>query len=393
MRSAVFYPVSALLAFSAIALRWAGLGFLTHDMQDDLLNWFDYIVTHGHFAALSDKFYNYTPPYIYFMTAVSYLDGIVDRVTLIKSMSILFDAIAAFLVFKIAMIARADIRRSIFLALLFLNLPTLILNGAWWGQFDVIYSSFMLAFVYAMMRNRPFLAMAMYAVAFAVKLQAILLAPFVVYLLLSGAMPLVAVVIVPLVYVLLLLPAALAGRGWGDLFGLYAEQADIPNRLSARAPNIWVAIQHFLPPVYYPAAVIVGVAVAGIVSLVLLRTHFYAHFYARRPPAPLFIIAAATLWVAMEPSLLPKMHERYFFTADMFSFVMAIFIPRAWWTVALLQVGSILGYSYFMAIDHDVPFDLHPAALIGAFAEIPATIGIGWYYWRTLQSRGPLTAP
>jgi Gpi18-like mannosyltransferase len=359
-------------------LRWVGLPFMTHDMQDDLLNWFDYIVKHGHFAALSDHFYNYAPPYIYLMMAVSYLDGFVDRVTLIKSMSLAFDCVAAFLVYKIAMIARPDVARSTLLALLFLNLPTLILDGAFWGQIDVIYTAPMLAFAFFLMRDRPYLAMAMYGLAFTIKLQAIVLAPILAYLILSGIVPLIAVLLIPLVYALLCLPAALAGRGWGDLFTLYAKQVDIPHRLSVRAPNIWVTIQHFLPPEYYPAAVIVGTIFAAIVSVAVVATYFRV----RRPAPAVFIMVGATLFVALEPSILPKMHERYFFPADLFAFCMAIFIPRAWWIVVLLQIASILGYSWFMAIDHGVPFDLHPAAWIGSFAAIPATIGIAWYYWK-----------
>ena len=80
------------------------------------------------------------------------------------------------------------------------------------------------------------------------------------------------------------------------------------------------------------------------------------------------------------------MHDRYFFGADVFSLVWLFLAPRAWWIVALFQIGSALGYSYFMAIDHDFPFDLHPAALIGALAAIPATIGVVYYYWRTIGS-------
>src|ERR1700728_1717749 len=137
-RDGAFYPLSALLLVSALVLRWLSLPFQSLDMQDFLLQWFDYIVTHGRFAALSDNFYNYTPPYIYMMTAVSYLDGVIDRVTLIKSISILFDFISAFLVYRIVLTVRADRRLAILSAALFLNLPTLLLNGAVWGQCDII---------------------------------------------------------------------------------------------------------------------------------------------------------------------------------------------------------------------------------------------------------------
>lgn len=129
-RDAYFYPTCGLLITSALLFRWMALPFQSHDMQDFLLPWFDYIVTHSRFAALSDNFYNYTPPYIYMLASVSYLDGAIDRVTQIKSISLLFDGISAFLVYRIILLVLQDVRLAFLCYLLFLNLPTLILNGA-----------------------------------------------------------------------------------------------------------------------------------------------------------------------------------------------------------------------------------------------------------------------
>jgi Gpi18-like mannosyltransferase len=384
-KNAVFYPAAALLAALAIGLRLLGLPFLTHDMQDFLLPWFDHIVTHGRWAALSDNFYNYTPPYIYMMTAMSYLDGLVDRVILIKAISFIFDGIAAFVIYRIAVVSGVAARRAILAALLFLDLPTLILNGAFWGQCDVIYMTFLLAFAFYAIRRCPFQAMLMFGIALSIKVQTIFAAPFVLFLLLAGEMPVAAIILPPIAYGLLILPPLLAGRDLPSLLTIYAGQAGIAQKLSARAPNIYLFVQHFLPPALYPAASLAAFGVAALASLALLRSHFRA----RRPLSPVLILSALALWLAMEPSLLPKMHDRYFFGADVFSFVLAVVLPRAWWTALLFQIGSALAYSYFMMIDHDFPVDLHPAAFVGAAAAIPATLGLAWYYWRTVSAQRP----
>ena len=358
-------------------------------MRHDLLQWFDYVVTHGHFAALSDNFYNYTPPYIYMMAAVSYLDGMFERITLIKSIPVVFDGIAAFLVFRIVFVARADRRLAAVSALLFLNLPTLILDGAVWGQFDIVYTTFMMAFVYYLIRHRPFLAMLMFAVAFTVKLQAVLLAPLVVYLLLAGEIPWLAVWLVPLTYTLLILPAALAGRGWIDLFTLYNNQVDLMHDLSAHAPNFYLFVQGFLSPRQTTIATFLGVALAGLVSVAVLATHFRLC----KPLSPICIVLLATLWLGLEPSLLPRMHERYFLPADMFAFLFACLVPRAWWVAVLFQVGSGLAYSQYLAssLGHQ-PFDTYYAAHFGAVAMIAAMIGVAWFYWPYLRKLAPLSA-
>ena len=376
-RDGVFYPLCALLLVSAVLLRWLALPFQSHDMQDFLLQWYDYIVTHGRFAALSDNFYNYTPPYIYMMTVVSYLDGVIDRVTLIKSISILFDGISAFLVYRIVLNVRSDRRLAILSAALFLNLPTLLLNGAVWGQCDIIYTTFLLAFAYYLIRNCPFQAILMYAVALSLKVQAIFLAPFFVYLLLTRAIPWRALVLPPVIYGLLMLPAALAGRSWISLVQVYAGQAGFMHSLSAHAPNVYVLFQGSLSVQARSLATYGALLLAGVASLAVLASHFRV----RPPLPPLFVILAVTLWLGLEPSLLPRMHDRYFFPADMFAFLFACLVPRAWWIAVLFQAGSALAYAQYLASSiADFPVDTYYAAHIGAVAMIAAMAGVVWFY-------------
>jgi Gpi18-like mannosyltransferase len=377
VRDQVFYPLCAALILLALVLRWLALPFQSHDMQDFLLQWFDYIVTHGRFAALSDNFYNYTPPYIYMMTAASYLDGIVSRVALIKSISILFDGISAFLIYRIALLVRSDRRLALLAAALFLNLPTLILNGAVWGQCDIIYTTFLLGVAYCLIRGLPFQAMLVYAIALSLKVQAIFLAPFFIYLLLTGAIPWRAVILPPIIYGLLMLPAALAGRSWISLIGVYAGQAGFMHSLSAHAPNIYMFFQDGLSEQARSYFGYGGLLLAGLVSLAVLASHFRV----RPPLPPLFIILAMTLWLSLEPSLLPRMHDRYFFPADIFAFLFACLVPRAWWIAVLFQAGSALAYAQYLASSvPDFPVGTFYAAHVGAVAMIAAVAGNGWYY-------------
>jgi Gpi18-like mannosyltransferase len=376
-RDGVFYSLCAGLIGLALGLRWVALPFQSHDMQDFLLQWYGYIVSHGRFAALSDNFYNYTPPYIYLMTAVSYLDGWVSPVTLIKSISILFEAISAFLVYRIVLLVRPDRRLAVLSACLFLNLPTMILNGAVWGQCDIIYTTFLLAFAYYLIRGFPFQAMLVYAIALSLKVQAIFLAPFFIYLLLTGAIPWRAVILPPIIYGLLMLPAALAGRSWISLIGVYAGQAGFMHSLSAHAPNLYMFFQDGLSEQARSYFGYGGLLVAGLASLVLLASHFRV----RQPMPPLFIILAMTLWLALEPSLLPRMHDRYFFPADMLAFLFACLVPRAWWIAVLFQAGSALAYAQYLASSvPGFPVGTFYAAHFGAAAMIAAILGLAWYY-------------
>ena len=106
-----------------------------------------------------------------------------------------------------------------------------------------------------------------------------------------------------------------------------------------------------------------------------------SHFRVRRPLPPLFVILSVILWLGLEPSLLPRMHDRYFFPADMFAFLFACLVPRAWWIALLFQAGSALAYAQYLASSvPDFPVDTYYAAHVGAVAMIAAMIGVVWFY-------------
>jgi hypothetical protein len=73
-----------------------------------------------------------------------------------------------------------------------------------------------------------------------------------------------------------------------------------------------------------------------------------------------------------------------------FAFALAVLIPRIWWVAALFQAGSVLAYAYFMGVDYQDIIDLHPAALFGAFASMPAMLGLGYYWWRLRGGERPV---
>jgi hypothetical protein len=50
---------------------------------------------------------------------------------------------------------------------------------------------------------------------------------------------------------------------------------------------------------------------------------------------------------ALVPFLLPKMLDRYFYPADLFSFVAAIFIPELWFIAIFFQISSGMVYTIF----------------------------------------------
>ena len=94
-----------------------------------------------------------------------------------------------------------------------------------------------------------------------------------------------------------------------------------------------------------------------------------------------YTLCAGLNLLALKLSLLPRMHDRYFFPADMFAFLFACLVPRAWWIAVLFQAGSALAYAQYLASSvPDFPVDTYYAAHVGAVAMIAAIAGVVWFY-------------
>ena len=135
-------------------------------------------------------------------------------------------------------------------------------------------------------------------------------------------------------------PALLCGWPLSDLATIYVRQAGFYDTLSMNAPNVWAIVQ----------ALPLGVPLTGLANAAALgASAAYAAHFGTRSLTDRAAVAAAALAPLVMVGLLPRMHERYFYAADVLVFVWAAASgrPRDWLTAALVQLGTllaILGY-------------------------------------------------
>jgi Gpi18-like mannosyltransferase len=190
------------------------------------------------------------------------------------------------------------------------------------------------------MRDQPFLAMISFGISFAFKAQAAFLGPFLLLLIIKRRIPWYYVGIVPLVYGLMMIPAALAGRPVMELVTIYLGQADRYQMLSMNAPNLYV----FIPNDLYDIGVSLGLAMTVLV--ILLWVPFYTGKI--KEVTTETILLCAFVSVAFMPFFLPKMHDRYFYLADVLSFLVAFYFRHGWRLALGYQVVSGLVYFVFL---------------------------------------------
>ena len=133
-----------------------------------------------------------------------------------------------------------------------------------------------------------------------------------------------------LIYMAAMLPAALAGWPISDLMTIYLRQAEWNPEFISNASNLWAAIQYGAPSAG-SAWLWLGMVAAAAASVLFVIA------FRRLEGSPEDLVALALLSAMILPFLLPKMHERFFFLADVLALAhVALRRDRLGWTVFLL---------------------------------------------------------
>ena len=359
--SSAQWAVLATIALMGLALRLAFLDRNNLDLVDHFLPWLDQIRSEGFWQALSRPFseYVYTHFYSYAIgLANALLPEGTDGKAVIKSVSIAFDYIAAGLALAIARLRWPGGWQpvAVFAAILFA--PTVVLNGAYWGQSDIVYTSFLLACVYLLLRGSDALAMVCFGVALAIKLQAAWLGPFILMMMIRGNIRWHLAILPPLVYLILAFPALVSGRALIEVATIYLTQAGTQSMLTMAAANLHFFPQYFLYHLGWWPDALPHIAKAAIVFTGVLGLVFAWRASRGRLTEEALIIAALVAALIL-PQFLPHMHNRYFFTADIMAIVLAAWRPAYWPAALLMQFNSGVTYISFLwhepLLAHAVP--------------------------------------
>jgi len=338
--------------FVGLALRYLAREHATTDAVQYLIPWYVFARDHG-VGGLGEAFTNYTPFYSYLLLIAAQFDWLGQPLSLVKVISAVFEFGCAIVVAQIVWRAtRAPLRASLAFCGVWLA-PTVIFNGAVWGQADSIWTFFTLLSVSLFMQGRN--GVLPFAVAFAVKAQGVFLGPFVLGMILRRKVHWAWLAAVPGVYVVLAIPVLVAGRPIDSVFRVYMDQADTFHRLTMNAANIWV----FAPGVPYTIGVVVGLVLGAACGLAL------SVFIMRsKREGPDFILLVACASLMLMPYLLPKMHDRYFYAFELASIALACLNPRYLPVAVIAQVDGVLSY---LGFEREIIMGVLPAALCNTF--------------------------
>lgn len=356
-------PVVVTLAAASL-LHLAFWHIVAADMSAYLLPWFGHIVRTGPIAAFAVPFSNYTPPYLYLLALVSPFAPFVPWITLIKLISVAGTAALALAVRHL--LIRLDVPQPERGAALVFLLPSVAINASLLGQADMFWAAPCVMAIAAALDRRHAAMLLWCGVALSFKAQAVLIAPFFIALLIHRRVPARLWLLTPIATAAMMIPAMLVGWPPGNLLAIYALQSTTFADLSRNAPNIWSIVDLLPRGEDMPLLGLAFTAAIGAIAAYIAR-------FSAQPLHGRVLIAAALLAVLVTAGLLPNMHERCFYLADIVALVLAIMAGdrESWRTALLVQMGSTLAlFAYLTGIES-----------VAAFSAVPMLVAT----WRVAQ--------
>lgn len=299
----------AAVTLLAVLVRVLARSFVAEDWTVYWSSWLSEL-QRGGFRALAGDFYDYAPPVMYILYGITLLP--VNPMTAFKGLCCMLEIAGAAVIGGIVFQCTGNVRRAWFAYGTFLFLPTVILNAAVWSQCDIIYTLLILCSVFFLLGGRTWTGMWFYGAAFAVKLQTLFIFPFLVILWVRRKVDLKHFVTIPVMYLLGILPAFLAGRPFGELLGIYAFQGGKDRwSLSIKFPNIYQIIGNDVFLDEY-----VGAGMYLILGILMLVLFWMAYQNVRVTKE--YVILMIVFFGMLTTYFLPHMHERYLYVTDAF---------------------------------------------------------------------------
>lgn len=339
------------------------------DYTNFLTPWYENIYNLG-FAALGRQFGDYTPAYNYFLWFISlfgYEPGgvsfeiqlfgepfVIDSVLFsIKAISCMFDfGIAIFVYFIIKKISLSKLKAAIGYALTIFGL-TIFLNSALWGQCDSIYVFFIIGSIYFLLIKKQRLAFIFLGLSFCFKLQAIFALPAFIVLYFKKYVKLRYFLYIPLVYIIVALPAAFAAGSsffdrLGQILSVYFNQTvNGYKEVTLNAGTFYALIfTNYKQEEFVSSfALFLALAINGTIMFLMMRDK---KKFSENKLIKMFLIFSMTM-----PYFLPYMHERYFYLADVLVLIYVALNPKKFYVAILEMLNSMIGYMVYL---WNVPF-------------------------------------
>lgn len=366
----------------AFLIRWKLMPIESADYFGFLEGWMQTIRQNGGYRSLGMQISNYTSPYMYLMTLISYISS--NDLYALKLISVFFDYMGAIAVFLILYHMTANLRKSVLGMAAILLAPTVFLDSAYWCQCDMIYSSFLLFSFYFFLKDNSKMSMIFFAISFTFKLQSLFLLPFFLIMWLKRrTIQLRHLLFIPVIYAVSAVPAWMLGRSFKELMLIYFNQSATYPWGTLEYPNIYALIGEAMPDMRHAAEV----SGAGtFMTIILLGCLAYYLYTKNIKLTNELMVTLALFTVAVIVYTLPHMHDRYGFLIDLFAVTYGVQNCKKLPVTCGFILVSIISFMPYLIAVHIVPIQY---VAIGLLALI---LFVGYDLYRQI-SKEPESNP
>lgn len=344
-----FSIVAVGITLLAVLVRYYGRNYLSVDMIDCLLPWYEYFKTNG-ISGLKDQVGNYNLMYqtiLALMAKISY-----QPVYMIKTLSAIFDFILAG-VFVAIIRGLFNVKDKNILLVAYasvLLLPTIVLNSSYWGQCDAMYTVFVLSTLALFYMKKYRGAFIFLGIAFGCKLQSVFILPFIAMLYLNRKdFSFLNIIYTVVAFWAVGIVAFIHGRSLMAPIDTYLLQIGDYPKMFFNFPSFWILFTNDYTS-FGKIAIITTATIMLFGMLFLCSRKVFEQKY--------WIYVAWTIWTAV--LFLPKMHERYAFPLDILLLLLC-FLDKKCIKYAVLSIClSLMTYGIYFGNLNDFSYQNNP---------------------------------
>lgn len=327
----------------------------------------------GGYRAISGDFYNYNPPYMVILWFISILP--INMLSAVKLVSCLFDFIIALFIALSVLELTNSKSRTMFAYAAAWFFPIIIANSALWAQCDAIYSSFLLMSFYFILKDKPLKSTCFWGIAFGFKMQALFWAPVYILLWAKRKYKLKHFLAVPIMYILSLMPAVLAGKSFSSALHIYSGQAGYQNLLGYCWPGVYELIGNYPYYDYYGPAAMWWTL--GILMCVMFYLAYKNYSFGKLQILDVFLfLSMVTVY------FLPYMHERYGYPMGLLTIIFGLTHIKKLYFPIIYGIVTYASYTSALVEETTLPLWLYSFLFLGLI------IDLGIYIFKYVNSPG-----
>jgi len=306
------------------------------DYRVFLSEWWEIIKANGGILALKDQIGDYSPPYIFLLSIGTYFTN--NSLFYIKILSCVLDFVLAFFVYLYVK-KFINVKKATIAFFLVVFSAGVIINSAACAQCDVIYTLFVIMFVYFICSDKKRIGLICYGIALSFKLQAIFVAPIFLYLLLTKKIKVYDLIYCIFGFLVFNIPSLILGRNLFEIIYVYVFQSSEWPGIVRSAPNFYALFNLHYVEVGTSVKIILTACVILLTVLIVLGRRKKLTFDNNE-----FLIKV-TILSLLVPFFLPGMMDRYFYLANIFVILVMFLFKYNKRKMSYMYAISCLSYS------------------------------------------------